>query len=268
MKKISKIGEFIGAVSLVVGLATSTVFGEGSLSKSLQEVYDEEMYGKAMYQRMVDEFNNDSYYQRLVQGEDNHAKSVSRLMENLGYEVKDSSYDVKISQDELTALKDALEYEIKDVKNLQSRMENTENQVELALYTRLKDRSERHIKSLGNAIGALESGKTDLNQLFCQGCYGQNGQGNSQKQNGNQGQNRQNNFCQTNGVACPYTNQSVRRLDGIGSSGWSENAINFAEKGKGMNSTRKGGNNQGIQGTLDCTGTGNQLRKLDGSGRN
>ena len=138
--------------------------------KALNEIYQEELYAKEMYQQMVDKFDNDSYYERFIRSEDQHANSVKRVMERNDGTVEEAKPEVKVNANELKALKEAYQFEIEDVKYLEERIRNTQNEEEIRTYERLKERSMRHAESIKRAIADYEIGDTNLtdNRAFAQ----------------------------------------------------------------------------------------------------
>lgn len=185
---------------------------EESMMQSLQTVYEEELYAREMYRQMAENFVNDDFYNRLMSAEEKHALASKRVMEYKGIRLAEPKIELTVEKDELKALEFALKFEKDDVDSLAKRIEESSDQIETLLFTRLKDRSERHVEALERAITAYVEGDTDLNGI-CDGncdprfggcqdgqCRGQNGicQG-GQCQNNGQGQNCQGGQCQNNG---------------------------------------------------------------------
>lgn len=135
---------------------------------ALNEVYAEELYAKRMYEIMTEKFDNDDFYQKLIQSETKHANSIKRLLEKYDLPVVETESEPKISDDELEALTAALEFEVNDVKSLEERIAKAKNQEEIQHYERLKERSERHVKLLESAIEQFEEGNKDLSELRCE----------------------------------------------------------------------------------------------------
>lgn len=168
MRKLKK--AFINgtmAILAVVFMGTTVLASELD-HYSLQEVFEEERYAQSMYEMMVDKFDNDDYYQHFVEAEERHADSVIRVLANNQLGVDYSKREVEVSDDELQALKDAYQYELDDVEKLAARIEATDNDIEIRLYTRLMNASNRHANSLERAIDLFERGETDLSlQRLC-----------------------------------------------------------------------------------------------------
>lgn len=156
MKSFKKI-IITGAVVLTaLSVMVPKTFAANDIKASLQEEYDGEIYAKKMYEQLVEKFDNDSYYSRLVKAESNHANLVARAMAKLGYEAEEKEIDVVTSDDELTALKEALKFENDDVAAYESKIKNAENDIEKATYERLREGSKRHAASLERAIEDFE----------------------------------------------------------------------------------------------------------------
>lgn len=155
------------AKGLVIGslVLSQTAFAAGPSQESLQEVYDEEMLAKYIYQEMIDKFDNDTYYQKIMNAEVKHSGSVARFAAKSGLTITEGDYRPEVSDDELTALKAAYDYELKDIEDLEARLSKTTDPGEIRVYQRLMNGSKNHAASLARAIEAYEAGNSDLSQL-------------------------------------------------------------------------------------------------------
>lgn len=193
-RKVATAGALTSAVLLTAFLAVGSPLQAQDVDQSaLNSVYQEELQAKAMYEQMVEKFDNDAYYERFIKAESKHADSVKRLIEQNGAGVQENSVVMNVSGDEITALKAAYDFEVKDVNDLTARIESAQNDTEKALYERLKDRSQRHVDSLQKAITAYEQGNTNLAQSVV-GDRGKNSEGKGHHAQGQQmnGQGKQN----------------------------------------------------------------------------
>lgn len=213
MKKFKKY-VLTGAIVLtaLTVLAPKT-YAVNNVQSSLQEEYDGEIYAKKMYEQMVEKFDNDSYYSKLVKAETNHARVVSRAMAKLGYQVEEREVDVNTSDDELTALKEALKFENDDVAAYVSKIENAESEIEKAAYERLREGSKRHAGSLERAIEDFEKNGTISHNNSCENNRENNmrrnssaaNRGDNQKEMNRQKSNLNRNFGNCDGD-CPQEN--------------------------------------------------------------
>lgn len=188
-RKVIAAGTLMLSALLIMGPVSALAESQVN-QENINEMYREEIYAKTMYEKMVEKFDNDDYYQRLIRAETNHSNAAKRLMDKNNIPVVDNKVEVKVADDELTALKAAYEYEVKDVETLDELIKNTENPDEIRVYERLKAGSERHAKSLERAIGLYEEGKTKIAENMT---GGQNkagrGRNNNSSSEGNRGMN-------------------------------------------------------------------------------
>ncbi|NLM05785.1 MAG: DUF2202 domain-containing protein [Tissierellia bacterium] len=160
MKNLKRLGLGILILSLVLIITNVSNAAGGVFDQDgLNGVYNEELYAQKLYEKMVEKFENDAYYKKLAQAESRHAQSVKNFMLRNGIRPVEKEFTIKVSDDELTALKDALQFEKDDIAFLEKKIAVTSNESEKLLYTRLKDRSDRHRQSLEAAITSYADGK-------------------------------------------------------------------------------------------------------------
>lgn len=173
-KTLKKSGVLMLSIFMLAGssvFAAETTSNKSSMNQAtLDQVHKGELQARNMYQQMINKFDNDDYYRKLMMAEGRHADSVKRHMQNDldkadSKSNANSSVSVSVSNDELTALKNAYNFEVNDVKMLAQKIKASKNDDEKRLLNRLKDRSQRHADSLKTAIAQFEKGDKDLNKL-------------------------------------------------------------------------------------------------------
>lgn len=144
----------IGAGLAILSLS-SQVFAGSQVDTYMNELRNEKM-GQVMYQKLSEQYPSSQVYENLLRAETRHLQAMNRLTG------KEDSSDIKIGDiglpdSEMEALDFAIEFEEKDIRDLEEKLSTVENENDKKVLNRLLEASKRHKE-------VLEKGKEELKE--------------------------------------------------------------------------------------------------------